>query len=219
MRILNSVGLATTALAAVLALTLPAAAQTAAPPFALEPTSRLWLAGNTNVHGWTCRARSLKGAIDVGDPASSMIPQAEGAAFGADSLKVGFPITLLDCGLGAMTHSLRSALKAGRYPDILFTLANSSVTSLGQDSLLVVARGRLSMAGQTRPVVVKARVTRLANGRLRVVGQKALSMTAFGVTPPTAMLGIIRADDRVVVHFDIVVQSTTTLIASSGHNR
>lgn len=204
------------ALAAAMALAAPASAQQATSAFALEPASRLWLAGTTNVRGWTCSARALTGAIDVDsteDATVKGVPDDDGDS--DDALTVGFPVSLLDCGRGAMTRSLQSALKAGRFPEIRFRLAGSSIHALGRDSVEVVARGRLSMAGESKPIVVKADVTRLPDGRFHVVGQKTLSMTAFGITPPTALLGLVKAADRVVVHFDVIVRSTTTLIATS----
>lgn len=33
-------------------------------------------------------------------------------------------------------------------------------------------------------------------------------MTDFGITPPRALFGLIRADDALVVRFDLALQST-----------
>jgi len=53
------------------------------------------------------------------------------------------------------------------------------------------------------------------DGTLRAQGALPILMTDFGITPPTALFGVVRTEDRLVVKFDLFVDQSTTL-ASVG---
>ncbi|MGH9361260.1 MAG: hypothetical protein ACRD2T_05030, partial [Thermoanaerobaculia bacterium] len=44
---------------------------------------------------------------------------------------------------------------------------------------------------------------RLGLGRYRITGALELKMTDFGIQPPTALMGLIRAGDGLRVRFDL----------------
>ena len=55
-----------------------------------------------------------------------------------------------------------------------------------------------------RAMKIRARsLPTLAVGALRVSGQVDILMTEFGLEPPTALLGLIKAKDRVTIRFDL----------------
>ena len=59
------------------------------------------------------------------------------------------------------------------------------------------------IAGITKPVDIEAHGFPGPQGALRVVGNKELRMSDFGVKPPVLMLGAIKTDDRIEVRFDL----------------
>ena len=52
------------------------------------------------------------------------------------------------------------------------------------------------------PVVAE----RVARDRFRLRARLPLRMTDFGVTPPTALFGMVKAKDDLVVTFDLYLQ-------------
>jgi hypothetical protein len=48
------------------------------------------------------------------------------------------------------------------------------------------------------------------DAQTQLTGKQRLLMSDFGIDPPTALLGLIRARDRILVRFDLVAVSVTT---------
>jgi hypothetical protein len=44
----------------------------------------------------------------------------------------------------------------------------------------------------------------LRDGKYEILGRKELSMLDFHITPPSAFFGLIRADEGLVVNFDLI---------------
>jgi hypothetical protein len=53
--------------------------------------------------------------------------------------------------------------------------------------------------------VTLALKARLADATVTVTGELQLLMTDFGITPPKAMLGMLKTDPKVTVTFDTVL--------------
>jgi polyisoprenoid-binding protein YceI len=65
--------------------------------------------------------------------------------------------------------------------------------------------GTLSIAGQDKPVTINATVAR-ENGQIRVRGTKRITMTDWGVRPPSLMLGAMKVNPVATVGFDVVLK-------------
>lgn len=101
---------------------------------------------------------------------------------------------------------MRRALGAARHPQVEFMFREVSGTLTHDlDTGLYHAgiSGDLSMAGRTRRIEVKASVRRLSRTRFQVRAELPLRMTDFGIVPPTALFGAIRARDDLTVSFDL----------------
>src|SRR5205823_11539226 len=66
-------------------------------------------------------------------------------------------------------------------------------------------RGSLIIAGRKNIINMIVRAKKIDDNRFNVVGSKELSMFDYDVIPPTAFFGLIKADDRLVIHFDLIV--------------
>ena len=115
------------------------------------------------------------------------------------------PVGTLDCRNNTMNGHLRNALKADANPEIRFRATSVAVTPTGADEGTVAMSGTLSIAGQERPVTIEGTVSR-ANGELRVRGSKRITMTEWGVRPPSLMLGAMRVAPAATVGFDVVLK-------------
>ncbi|MBI4348630.1 MAG: YceI family protein [Elusimicrobia bacterium] len=168
-------------------LALLAAPWAAAANYELEPQSRLRLEGDSTLHAYASEATRLEAALEwTGDRAQ---------------LTLRVPVEALRSAHKGLDKNLRKALSADKHPDIEFRLSRYSIEeSTGPRT--VVGTGALTVAGVTRERTVRAALRETATG-LTLEGEHALKMTDFGVKPPTALLGTVRAKDEIVVKFTL----------------
>ena len=162
----------------------------------VQDGSRLWIEGASNVNEWTCEAGTMDG--------SAAIVQENGASQPSATLSV--PVESFDCGRERMNRDFIEALKASDYPEIVYELTEAEViepSSAPDGWHLLRVRGKLTLAGSTRVVETEAWGRQTDEGTFRIRGNKALTMTEFGVKPPVALLGLVKAYDRIDVHFDL----------------
>jgi hypothetical protein len=69
--------------------------------------------------------------------------------------------------------------------------------------------GTLRIAGIEREVVLPLQAER-SDDTLVVRGRLSLLMTDYGITPPTAMLGMLKTDPKVTVTFETVLSVPRT---------
>jgi len=169
----------------------------------VSPTSRLWIEGTSNVHDWKCEAKSIDAAIDV-DASAGQLSTALPAVLRKVSVRI--PVRSLKCGHDKMDDNMYKALKAGANDEITYIMATfESAKGEKEEEFGVKTTGTLKLAGVENQVNVEVAATRLPDGTIKAVGTVPLKMTAFGVEPPRAMFGAIRAGDEVKVKFEMTV--------------
>jgi polyisoprenoid-binding protein YceI len=164
--------------------------------YTLQPSSRVWVEGTSNVHDWTCEAKQIAGTVSA----------EEALTDGVTGVTVTIPVQSLDCDNGTMDKNLRKALDAKANPAIRYTLATADLAAPDAEGWFdVKTTGRLTISGKTKTVQMGARGKAAGDGAYRFTGSVKLRMTDFGVDPPTAMLGAMKTGDAVTVHFDVTV--------------
>ena len=106
-----------------------------------------------------------------------------------------------------MNEDFYEALHGDKHHEIIYELLDASVVEEPSDSdgwYRMLVTGNLSIAGTTQRVEATVWGKRQEDGFFRVRGSKPLKMTSFGVSPPVALLGLIKADDRIEVHFNLL---------------
>lgn len=172
---------------------------------ALLSGSRVWIEGTSNVNAFTCEGNRITGQGAFG-----------GGGQEVSDLSVVVPVRSLDCGNRQMNKDLFTALKGAAHPRITFSLSGLT-TSGGSSASWQRARaaGQLQVAGISRPAQLDLQVRRLPDGRLQLRGSAALLMSDFGIEPPTAMLGLIKARNAFTVHVDLVAAGLSDTLAST----
>ena len=178
-------------------LVVPALAAAALPPLSLQPGSRVWVEGTSTVRAWRCESTRAEGTA-----AASTI---ELAQLNVARAEVTVPVATLDCRNTTMNGHMRNALKADQAPEIHFRASSVQVTPTSADAGTAEMQGTLTIAGADRPVTINATVAR-ENGQLRVRGSKRITMTEWGVRPPSLMLGAMRVAPAATVGFDVVLK-------------
>jgi hypothetical protein len=162
--------------------------------FSFASGSRIWVEGTSTLHAWTCNAPQINGTLDA--------TSNETGITGITGLTVAVPVSALDCDNGTMNGKLRDALGAS---GIGFTLNDARVGNVNNGRFAVEANGLLTIRNTTRSYRIAAEGREVGNGQYRFTGSVPITMSDFGVRPPTALLGTIRTGDRVTVHFDVTV--------------
>ena len=170
----------------------------------VNPESKLWIDGTSNLHGWTCRATTLDAAIDLDAALASQIATAPPKALKRVQVKV--PVKSLKCGHGGMDDNVYKALKADQSPEISYILATfEAVPADVKDTFTLHTVGTLLIAGVEKKIEMDVVANRLADGSVTAKGLVPIKMTDFGIKPPTAIFGRLKTGDEVKVNFELTV--------------
>ncbi len=96
------------------------------------------------------------------------------------------------------------ALKADLNPEIIYSFKQAKLEIGHPDSVTVISKGKLLIAGNTKTVSVVARGKILKNGKLHLQVCEKLKMTDFKIKPPTLLLGTIKADNDLMLDLNLI---------------
>ena len=192
-------------------MTAAVAGQAQAPassPLALG-TSRVSIAGTSNIHPYSASTTALR--ITRVQLASDVA----GANFWDEIVKPGalkafeivIPAATLASDKEGLDKNMHKALKTKEYPDITFRLIRFEPRQGAAGALRGI--GVLTVAGVQREIALEITTARKDAG-LAVHGQVAFLMTDFGITPPKAMLGMLKTDPKVTITFEAVLMVPLT---------
>lgn len=204
--------------------------------FDMADESAVWIEGTSTVNSFVCSTDDVQGSGTFSTPgaedatefgeaetADETPPVVSTSDDGNDDagdsgdvssdVVVQVPAARLDCGLPAMNKDLRESLKVDRQPTIDFRLERTEVLALPAQNnglYLVRAHGWLSLAGNERKIDVILEGERTETGALRGWGSKDLRMSDFGIKPPSALFGLVRAHDEITVRFNFIAEPQST---------
>lgn len=191
--------------------------------FKISDESRIYLDGKATLNNWACEATVVMGLLEVNIPPDDLLPllsyiehppasdpndlflhhAVEKSSYVSALLEI--PIRSLDCGDRFMEKDLRRALKEKYYPSIRYEyLSLRHVTRAPEcRGLCLEVEGVFELAGVQKTFVTDFVLSKVGTSHLRLRGNHSFLMTDFGVIPPTAFFGLLRADNEVNVIFDI----------------
>jgi polyisoprenoid-binding protein YceI len=170
-------------------------------PASGQSTGTLSVSGTSTVKAWTCTSTQFEVKVMPATAAAAKVLAGEKAV---DAVAGTFPVASLDCRNGTMNEHMRNTLKAKANPAVLFELLSYDIERASPGAT-VQARGKLTIAGSTQPVEMKVMVTEAPGGGLRFRGEREILLTAFGMKPPSLMMGTMKVGDKVKVSYDIVI--------------
>lgn len=181
------------------------AAFTVLPVLKLQPESRLWVEGTSNVRPFVCEATQLDVQVqsDEGGAARRVVAGEKVIR----SVAVTVPSKSLDCDNNnkKMNEHMLKAIKADENPSIEFRVSSYDLKH-GSDGAAAVLKGTLKLGGVEKPVTIDATAKSAAAGVLRVSGVYELRMSDYGLKPPKLMMGAFKVDDPIKVNFDLLLQ-------------
>jgi hypothetical protein len=188
---------------ALCAVAVTTATEQEAPPSPLRlVSSRVSLAGTSNIHAYTASttaARIVRLQLASGVLGPNVWEQIlkPGAL---EAFEISIAAATLSSPKEGLDKNMHKALKVTEYPDITFRLSRLE----GADaSGTIRGVGILKIAGVEREVTLALKTQR-AESSFTVTGEVQLLMTDFGIAPPKAMLGMLKTDPKVTVTFETV---------------
>lgn len=187
------------------------------------PSSVVILDGSSNVADWRCSGTTIDAEMVIATSAARVndvidriedgnigvwMATPELGRFPAPDFDLRIPVTTFRCGNRVMESDMREALKANRHPDVAFSfreLRGGIRHDLDTGLYHAAITGDLTLAGVTRTIDLDVSAQRLSRTKFRVRAVLPLRMTDFGITPPSALFGAIRARNSLTVRFDLTL--------------
>ena len=161
----------------------------AAPAIAQQPGIDFSVSGTSTVRGWTCTA---KGTVAVTPGKGAAAP---GFAAGVETAIVTVPVTAFTCPNDEMRQHLIEALKADKFPEIVYRLEKYEVTPAG-----TTASGAMTITGVTQPLSFPIVLKPSPQG-VQIEGNTRLEFKAFNLDPPVVFLGLLKVGQQIRIEF------------------
>ena len=169
----------------------------------IQEGSKLFLKGTSNVNKFTC---------DCQDQHTQQVLEVERNGGYARFRNVALHLKSknFDCHNRKIDNDIQKALQADQYPHIKITLVDTwqSAKCLEggcKDWFDVQAKVHVTITKVTKEQSIAAQARMLGPNRFELRGEQALQMSAFGIDPPEAMFGMIKVNDWITFHFDLIV--------------
>ena len=162
----------------------------------LDPKTpvKVGITGTSTLHDWTVTCSSVENV-----PASLNF-EAPGTIE-----EFGFKVLVdsMDGGRGSsMNTKIYEAFQSSANPYVEFQQNQPATLEKAEaGTYAITSKGTLSMAGSEKPVTVKCTGS-IENGLLTISGTNEILMSEYGMTPPSAMFGQIKTNDKVIVNFE-----------------
>ncbi len=176
-----------------------------APVLELQPESRLWVEGTSNVRPFACEAKEIE--VQVETEQGPVVQRLVAGEKAVRTVVVTVPSKSLDCDNNnkKMNEHMLKAIKAEENPSIEFRLQSYELKHEG-DGANAVLEGTLKLGGVDKPVTINAAAKSVAEGALQVTGTYELRMTDYGLKPPKLMMGAFKVDDPMKVNFELLLK-------------
>lgn len=154
--------------------------------------------GTMSIHNWVETISEVTGDIVAGRHAGG----------GADltSIRIVMGVRSIRSDMGTvMDNRTYKALKADADPQITFLLdAPVTVLPFRKGEKPIALAGHLTLAGVTRAVALFVDYFEVRSDSMRFEGRQVIKMTDFGVNPPSALFGTLRAGSDITIYFKTV---------------
>lgn len=156
-------------------------------------TFSMTIYGTTNVHDFESKVTQASGTLVV-DNAK------------AQSLVVEIPVKGIKSKEKLMDTKTYEAFNAEKNPTITFKLTDASALQVNGSDISVTAVGNLTINGVTKKVSLKSTGKIVKPGVYEFKGSFALKMTDYKMSPPTAMMGMMKVGDAITLKYNVTFE-------------
>lgn len=162
----------------------------------IDPKSfNMSILGTTNVHNFETKVTQVSGEIVLGENKQ------------VQSMVINIPVKSIKSKEKLMDSKTYEAFNADKNPYISFKLLDVSSLKINGEDISVVLSGNLTMAGVTRRVNLVSIGKVLKSGAYEFKGSVGLKMTDFKMSPPTAMMGMMKVGDAITLKYQARFES------------
>jgi len=163
--------------------------------YTLSPGYAVSIHGTFSIHSWSEKIEKVSGDLEgsLNEDGSVEVSSIR-IVMGARSIKG-------DMGT-VMNNKTYKALKAEANPDITFLLTVPvRLKQINDGQKAATLPGNLTLAGVSRPVIMLIRSFKVEKGTMSFEGEQKIRMTDFGIKPPSALFGAMRASPDITIDF------------------
>lgn len=163
----------------------------------VHPESTIEIRGTSTVNSFVCETGNIDGWASLAREGRTSEPE----------VRIVVPVRSFDCGKRRMNSDMFAAMKGSAHPAIQFELSEAALVdgpADGNGDHRLLVDGKIRLAGTERAVSFFVTGREQPDGRLYVTGHAPLLMSDFGIDPPSALMGLVQAHDRIEVHFNLV---------------
>ena len=164
-------------------------------------TSTMTILGTTNVHNFETKVTQISGELVLNSDKK------------VEKLSIQIPVKSIKSEEKLMDTKTYEAFNAEKNPNISFQLTDASALKLSSKEIEATVTGNLTMAGSTRRITFKAVGMNTKPGIYEFKGNISLKMTDFKMTPPTALMGMMKVGDAVTLKYDIYLEGNQEISA------
>lgn len=179
----------------------PATAQNSNMILALEDGHEMKIDGTSNVRDWEADVKTINARFTIEKFDLSDLTTLTPDHF--KFLNITIPVKDIESDSGRLTKNMQGYLKKDEHPVITFSLNNVDSLSVENDRVNITASGVINAAGKDHTATLNLTGTVTDSGKLTFTGNQKLLMTDFGIKPPTALLGTIKAEDEVSIIYSL----------------
>lgn len=162
-------------------------------------TSTMTILGTTNVHDFETKVTQMSGELVINSSKK------------VESLNVLVPVKSIKSKEKLMDTKTYEAFSATKNPNISFHLTDATSLKVTGQDIEVTVTGNLTMAGATRKISFKTTGKNTRAGVYEFKGSVPLKMTDFKMSPPTAMMGMMKVGDGIVLQYHVFLEGSTEI--------
>jgi polyisoprenoid-binding protein YceI len=170
--------------------------------YTLSDAAEFTISGDSNLRTWEGDVTDIEATLvltaEEGLTVESLTTES------IESIDIRIAVAGIETDTGRLTTNLRNYLKGDDFPYITFSLNQIHEIDLQNEKAVITADGTITAAGVERAVTMTVDTFVNSDGSIRFTGTKDMLMTDFEIDPPTAMFGTIRADDEILITFDVL---------------
>ncbi len=164
--------------------------------------SSMTIEGGSTVGSWDAEVKLINAdfSIDL-----SALESGANSPFQLGSFTV--PVENIDGDGRRLTRNIHSYLKKDDHPEVTFRMNSSEIVEKNDSGYKVEVNGVINAAGADHEVTFLADVAQSDNGGFIISGKTPLKFSDFDIDRPSAMLGSVRADEEIEIHYNLVLTS------------
>ncbi|NNE29115.1 MAG: YceI family protein [Saprospiraceae bacterium] len=156
----------------------------------LNPSS-IKIEGTSTLHNWKSDAKDF-----------SVKAKRHGSII---SVQAMVQVASIKSGNSILDKKTIRSLKGKEFPTILLNARDLSI----RNDQKIIGSGELTVAGKTQTLPLDLSLSSSADGSINVCADISINMTDFGIKPPVALMGTIRAGEVIVLKLDISLSGET----------